>query len=149
MPHFTLQLSPQGALVSAAIGVSEARRAALTAASEAIPNVVPIRAIIDTGASSTCVDPSVLKTALNLTPTGNTTVVTPSTGNQPVNVDQYDICLLVPANPNETPFYIANLPVVCMELLGSQGFHALIGRDVLARCIFSYNGSIGWFTLAY
>lgn len=41
------------------------------------------------------------------------------------------------------------LPVICAELLDAQGFHALIGRDVLRQCIFSYNGTIGHFTLAY
>ncbi len=149
MPHFTLQLSPGGALVAAAIGVSDARRNALVTANQVAPDIIPIRAMIDTGASCTCVDPSVLKTTLSLTPTGNTAVVTPSTGNQPVNVDQYDICLIVPGKQDDAPFFIPNLPVVCMELLGAQGFHALIGRDVLARCVLLYNGSIGWFTLAY
>jgi predicted aspartyl protease len=148
VPHFTLQVSPQGAVVNAGIGVSEARGAALTAAGQAIPNIVRIRALIDTGASATCVDPSVLQT-LNLTPTGNAPVVTPSTGVQPINANQYDVSLIVPAGQNQLPFYIANLPVLCMALLGPQGFHALIGRDVLAQCLFMYNGSPGWFTLAY
>ena len=148
MPHFTLQISPQGALLAAGIGISEARRTALKDAGQTIPKIVPIQAIIDTGASATCVDPSVVQT-LNLTPTGNAPVVTPSTGNQPVNADQYDVSLIVPAGQNQVPFYIANLPVLCMELLTSQGFHALIGRDVLIQCIFSYNGTAGWFTLAY
>ncbi len=150
MPHFTLPLSPQGALLNAGIGVSEARRGALTAAGQTVPNVMPIQAVIDTGASSTCVDPSVLQNHLNLTPTGNAPVVTPTTGNQPVNADQYDISLIVPAaSQNQLPFYRANLPVLCMELLTSQGFHALIGRDVLSQCVFLYNGGTGSFILAF
>jgi hypothetical protein len=87
--------------------------------------------------------------ALNLTPTGNTTVVTPSTGNIPVNVDQYDIGFIVLAAQNHVPFIIPNLPVVCMDLHASQGIHVLIGRDILTQCIFIYNGTMNWFTLSY
>jgi len=149
VPHFTLQISPQGAILNALIGLSEARQGALKAAGQAIPNLVPIRALVDTGASATCVDPSVLQ-ALNLSPTGNTMVVTPSTGGKPAAVDQYDVGLIVPpADRNQVPLIMTTLPVICAELLVSQGFHALIGRDVLRQCVFSYNGSIGLFTLAY
>lgn len=150
MPHFTLQITQQGAVLSAFIGVSEARRNALEQAGQPIPSLVPIRALVDTGASVTAVDPSVLQT-LNLTPTGNTTINTPSTGMNPVTVDQYDVSLLVPpAVANQFPLFVRTLPVICcIDLLASQGFHALLGRDVLAQCILSYNGSMGWFTLAY
>ena len=51
--------------------------------------------------------------------------------------------------PNGTPLVFATIPVVCCELLTSQGFHALIGRDILDRCLFVYNGSVKLFTLAY
>jgi hypothetical protein len=44
---------------------------------------------------------------------------------------------------------ISNLAVLCAELFQPQGFHALIGRDILARCLFTYNGDTGLFTLAY
>lgn len=149
MPHFTLQISPQGPLLNAMIGVSAARQIALSTAGQPTPSLVPIRALVDTGASASCADPSVL-TSLNLTPTGSATVNTPSTGNRPVNADQYDISLIVPAAAaNQTPLVVSTLPVICAELLASQGFHALIGRDILANCVFLYNGSLGLFTLAY
>jgi predicted aspartyl protease len=83
-------------MIDAWIAVSAARHAALTAATQPIPNPIQIRALIDTGATSTCMDPSVLQ-ALNLTPTGSATVETPSTGGIPVSADQYDIGLIVPA----------------------------------------------------
>lgn len=47
-------------MVNAALGVSEARRQALTAAGQPVPPFVPIRALLDTGASVTCVDPTVI-----------------------------------------------------------------------------------------
>ena len=135
--------------MSAYIGVSEGRRTALTSAGMAIPNETPVQALIDTGASATCVDPSVLQ-ALNLTPTGSTMIKTPSTGNQPVPFDQYDVSLGVPpASAQQLPLYIRVLPVICTELLISHGFHVLVGRDVLSECLLIYNGAANWFTLSY
>jgi hypothetical protein len=84
MPLFTLQLTAQGPIMTAFVGVSGARRAALLAAKQDIPTPVQIRALVDTGASGTCVDPSVLQ-SLGLTPTGSVQVNTPSTGPTPHN----------------------------------------------------------------
>lgn len=129
--------------------MSHARRAALVANGEAVPNVVQIQGLIDTGASGTRVDPSVL-TTLGLTPSGVATVNTPSTGNKPHTADQYDVSIFIPGSgPTQSPLVVANLAVICAELLQAQGFHALIGRDILSRCLLSYNGTEGVFTLAY
>lgn len=147
MPHFTLQVSSNGPVLTAVVAASQARAAALKAAGQPIPTPVPIRALIDTGASCTCVDPSVLKT-LNLTPTGSVSVNTPSTGASPHTADQYDVALVIPP-ANGTPLVFQTIPVVASELLAAQGYHALIGRDILDRCLFAYNGDAGLFTLAY
>ena len=79
MPHFTLNLDASGPVVNAGVSVSEGRRQALLAANEPVPEIQVIRALIDTGASFTSIDPAVLA-ALNLTPTGTIDIVTPSTG---------------------------------------------------------------------
>lgn len=149
MPHFTLQLSPQGPLLTAYIGASQARHAALTSANMPIPNLVQIQALIDTGASCTCIDPSVLQ-SLNLSPTGVVTVNTPSTGTQPHVAQQYDVSIAIPGSlPTHIPLIVNNVPVVAAQLLVAQGFQALIGRDILAQCLFTYNGEMDQFTLAY
>lgn len=149
MPHFSLQISQKGALLLAFIGVSTPRRDALKAAGQTVPDIVQIQALIDTGASATCLDPSVLKT-LSLTPTGSAIIETPSTEGKPVTVDQYDVSLIVPpADLKQIPLIVDTLPVVCVSLLESFGYHALIGRDILEKCMLLYNGSTKWFTLAY
>lgn len=149
MPHFTLQFSAAGPILNGLIGVSQARRGALLAAGQPVPNLIQVRGLVDTGASGTCVDPSVLKT-LGLSPTGIVTLNTPSTGAQPHTADQYDVSLAIPSSvPTHAPLLVPNLAVVCAELLIAQGFHALIGRDILSRCLLSYNGLTGLFTLAY
>jgi Aspartyl protease len=149
VPHFTLQVVPQGPLLIASIGVSEAKASALTDAKQAIPSRVQINAMVDTGASGTCIDPSVLR-SLNLTPTGKASVNTPTTGGAPEVRDQYDVSLLIPGSlETHAPLYIPTLAVIEAELFVQQGFHALIGRDVLEMCILIYNGPVGQFSLAY
>lgn len=147
MPYFTLQVASGGPLVDAFIAVSAAKRAALNLASQAIPQHQVVRALVDTGASCTCVDPSVL-TALNLTPTGSTLVNTPSTGSQPQTASTYDVSLTIPCGVH-TAFAVDTLEVVESLLVAQQGFHVLIGRDVLRHCHFSYDGRYNLFTLAY
>lgn len=148
MPHFTLPLTQEGPVITAAVTVSTPRRAALLSKGLPVPPARTVRALVDTGASCTCVDPAVLK-ALGLAPTGSVMVNTPSTGNVPHQVDQYDANIVIFAASNQMPYTPAPLPVVAVELFTQQGIHVLIGRDVLAGCVLHYNGSQGVFTLAY
>lgn len=132
----------------AVIGVSVARRNALAAANQPIPQSVTVEALVDTGASGTCVDPSVLD-QLSLSPTGQVQVNTPSTGAQPVVAYQYDVSLLIKTTETQQPLYRPAMPVLSSELIVRQGFHVLIGRDVLQHCLLTYDGRNGLFSLAY
>ncbi len=134
------------------ISVSEARQRTLEEAGTPVPAWQRIRALIDTGATITCIDPVVLIDALSLTPTGNTVIFTPSTSNQPVSKDLYDVGLWVPpGREGEREFWliVRNMAVICTDLLQAMGYHALIGRDVLEKCLFFYDGASQRFTLAY
>ncbi len=149
MPYFTRQVAQNGGLIVVAyIGVSQARRSALQASKQAVPDPIVIQALIDTGASCTCVDPSVLQ-GLSLSPTGSSPVNTPSTGSQPMIADQYDVSLFIPAATGQSLLVHHTIPVLKAELLAPQGFHALIGRDVLQGCLLMYDGKNGQFSLAY
>lgn len=132
MPHFTLQNSPQGPVLNALVGVSIARQNALTSSGQPIPAPQIIRALVDTGASITSIDPSVL-TALNLTPTGSTLIHTPSTGNQPAPADLFDIGLAIAAANNQPLLNINIMPVICAHLYSSPR----ISRADRARCFSS------------
>jgi hypothetical protein len=87
-------------------------------------------------------------TTLGLTPTGTTLVNTPTTGTTPQPADLYDVALVIPAGVGAAPLFSQTMPVMASELLAAQGFHALIGRDILSQCVFVYNGN-GFFTLSY
>jgi hypothetical protein len=145
MPHVTQQISPGGPILDFLVGVSLPRAQALQRAGVALPSAVHIRGLIDTGASGTCVDPSCLE-ALGLAPTGQIPIHTPSTSGAPHLSDQYDISLVI-VHPR-LQLTLHALPVIASTLT-PQGIQALIGRDVLTRCLFLYDGVMGIFSLAF
>lgn len=131
MPHFTLNIDPAGPVVTAGVSVSEGRRAALESQNLAVPPMRVVRALVDTGASFTSIEPQVLQ-ALGLTPTGTIEIVTPSTGEGTHTIDTYDIDFVIgAAGQGELPLSMPNLRVGASELFSRQGIHALIGRDIL------------------
>jgi hypothetical protein len=148
MPHFTLNIDASGPVLNAAVFVSDGRRLALEAAGLPVPTPRRIRALVDTGASFTSIDPAVLE-ELSLTPTGTIEIVTPSTGQDTHTADTYDVDFMIGAGAEDVPLLIPNLRIASCDLFLRQGIHALIGRDILARCILYYNGEMGIFSLAF
>lgn len=150
MPHFTLTFTQGAPMINAVVMVSAARRAAIEALKQPVPQPQAIRALVDTGASHTCIDPTVLQ-ALQLQPTGSIPIHTPSTGGTPMSADTYDIGLMIPGPPATLPFVRANMQVSAMDLISGQGLQMLLGRDVLSQFVMTYNGAggAGFFLLAY
>jgi hypothetical protein len=145
MPHVTQQISPNGPVLDCLVGVSLPRAQALQRAGQKSPAPVPVRGLIDTGASSTCVDPTCF-TVLGLTPTGQIPIHTPSTSGTPHLADQYDVSLVL-LHPR-LQLTLHALPVIA-STLKNQGIQALIGRDVLKGCLLVYDGAAGLFSLAF
>jgi hypothetical protein len=145
MPHLTLQIAAGGPLIDVLVGVSIPRQRALHAAGLPVPPAVQIRALIDTGASCTCIDPSV-PLRLGLAPTGIAPMHTPSTGNQPHMANQYDVSLVL-LHPKLNLTH-QTVPVAESQL-ALQGIQGLLGRDILRNCLFIYDGQNGSFTLAF
>jgi hypothetical protein len=125
MPVLTTALTPEGPVLTLAIGVSKPRADALLAAGLSVPPSVQIRALIDTGASSTCV------------PSGAISITTLSTGSTPVTCNQYDVGVFV-VHPVIT-LGLDTMPIIECQALGG-GIQALLGRDFLALCLFVYDG---------
>lgn len=147
MPHFTRQFTDGAPLVKAVLRVTKARADALTAAGQPVPKQRIMNALIDTGASCTCIDPTIIK-ALELAPTGKATIFTPSTGDKAHTTDQYDASLQIYKTSQDPPLEIPVIAVIASELK-VQGIDALIGRDVLTYCLLSYDGQAGSYTLAF
>jgi hypothetical protein len=147
MPHFLIPTSPQGLIVQAAVLVSDGRRKALSDAGQPVPDAQRMVALLDTGASISAVDPTLLA-ALGLTATGKADIHTPSTQGVTVPVDTYDVCIGVYAGrAGDAHFVSDTIQVTASVLFG--GIQALIGTDVLQKCILTYNGSDDCFTLAW
>lgn len=146
MPHLTAQISVDGPILDFVIGVSSPRAEALRKGGNPVPQQIKIRGLIDTGASGTCIDPTCL-TALGLSPTGQVPIHTPSTEEgTPKILRQFDISLVL-MHPGIS-FQLNTLAVIESRLI-YQGYHALIGRDVLKSCLFVYNGDEETFSLAF
>jgi hypothetical protein len=145
MPILTLPLLSDGAIVDLLIGVSRAKAVALAADKQPIPIPVQIRALIDTGCSGTCVEGEVLR-SLGLIPINKTQVLTATTGQTPEIVDLYDASLAI-LHPQLNMIF-APTPIMECKPLG-RSYRCLLGRDLLAHCILSYNGTATTFTLAF
>ena len=133
-----------GPLLQVQVEVPQALAAYLSGQGQPIPAPQSGWALIDTGATRTCVDKDVL-TKLGVKPTG-----TVKTGTAAGQVEQ----LLYPAKLNfpVAGFQIEFGSVIAVDLRGQTIAGAnvvvLVGRDVLARCLLVYNGSAGMFSLA-
>lgn len=146
MPHITLSTSPNGLLIDVLVGVSRSREETLKKLSKPVPEKISVRALIDTGASCTCMDSQVVK-KLGLHPTGSVAVLTPSTGATPHEAYQYDVSIHIPFPHASISHGYAQIGVVEADL-ANQGLQALLGRDILGKGLLIYDGQWGTFTLS-
>lgn len=146
MPSVNINITELGPVVTVYIGVSAPRRVILERLGKPIPEPVRCQLLIDTGASRTNIDPWIIQT-LSLTPTGCVEVHTPSTtaGNAHI-CHQYDVSLTIP-HPGINRIF--NAISVLEAALSHQGLDGLLGRDILANCLFVYNGELGIYTLSF
>src|SRR5207253_94591 len=121
MPHITIDVSPNGPCIDCRVGLSLPRAHALESVKQVVPPHMPIRGLIDTGASCSAIDPSVVR-QLGLTATGTTAIQTPSTGTTAHSCKQYDVSIhLLHAN------FIFQIPALAVIecSLSRQGIQAL------------------------
>ena len=130
------RLLADGAIVKLFVGPSLPYLEALAELGR--PTVYPIEvaALIDTGASTTCIDKSVAKT-LGLIVTGHLDLKTVSSGEAFIPTLRHDVQILFPWSP---PFSIASATPVAATELRHLGITMLLGRDVLSRCMLIWNG---------
>ncbi len=147
MPHVTVQVSAGGPLVDILVGPSRAHAAALQKAGKPVPERIPVRALIDTGASVTVLDAAIVR-KLALTATGMASLQTPSTGREPHVAHQYDVRILLVSPIAKRATGFDNIAVVEADL-STQELQALLGRDILRQCLFVFDGVAGLFSLAF
>jgi hypothetical protein len=138
MPFVTLPFDHVGPLIDVFLVVSRPYHDALIAAGKPVPPAVCARLLIDTGATCTNIDPTVIS-KLGIASRGTVPVHTPSTGATPHMTAQYDVGLVIPLGKSGQVHCINALPVLASNL-ACQGIQGLLGRDVLQRGIFTVNG---------
>jgi predicted aspartyl protease len=138
--HPALVLQQRGSVVQVSVTLEQTFAAALAQQSKPVPPPVTGLALIDTGASNTCIDD---ETA------------------QSMNLPIIDVGSMHSASHIKAP---SNIYPVTVEIIGfrihfqsprtmgaalkEQGLLMLLGRDVLQRCTLFYNGPTGQITLS-
>jgi len=148
MPRLSGILRAEGAMVAVEIGQSRSEVQRLRNAARPIATPVSLQALLDTGAECSCVDPQALAT-LTL-PLANIGIVNiPALGGL-TPVAQHETCLTVlhPSGDARRNLVVDGL-LVAETFLATLGYQVLIGRDVLSRCRFVYDGPGNWFRLSY
>ncbi len=147
MPYINGPILPGGPVVDVLVGAPAAKAALLHKHGFPVPNPVPVRALIDTGASLSAFAPRVFS-ALDLNPIDQIPVLTPSTRPDAPHVcDRFLVSLSLVAEGRACPF--PDTEVMAADCwLEDEGIEALVGRDILDRCFFQYLGPDHRFTLA-
>ena len=135
-----MALQQIGPSVQVILSPLEAHLKAITDKGGSPPPPVSGRALIDTGATMTCVDSAAAQQAgLAFVDSGTMTSATHANETVPVFAGRLIIeATSITVNANRA--FGANL--------APQGLIALIGRDLLAQCVLVYNGLDGSFSLS-
>ena len=149
MAIVTGSITTDGALIDVLVGVSGARRKLLERKGFTVPKKIAVRAVIDTGSFATAFMPKVF-TSLDLKPLGPVKVRTPSTRpGEPHTTDEFDVSVTLVSGMQEV-IKLRIRAIVSDYFDDWPGApQGLIGRDVLSRCVFSYYGQAGNWSLAF
>lgn len=145
MPNLSGRITRLGLVIDVRVMQSPQRVEALKKAGRPYSTPMIAQGLIDTGASCSALDPVIIR-SLDLQPHGTVSIHTPSTGPAYETRAQYDACFVI-GDPAEGALHLVR-PVISVSL-ASEGFQALIGRDVLDHCVLTYDGPNNRFTLAY
>jgi predicted aspartyl protease len=136
----TLALRQHGPPVQLVFGISQAFADQLLQQGTQLPAPVSGNALIDTGASSTCIDETIASTmGLPVIDVVSMASASHSATRQSV----YPIHMQIVGSP-----ITVEVPNAVGANLQPQGIIALIGRDYLQHCTLHYNGVTGETTLA-
>jgi predicted aspartyl protease len=136
--HPAIALQARGPVIQVTVSIEQNAGQALVSQGKTLPTPKAGLALIDTGASNTCVDEQAAK-ELGLPVIDVATMLSATHEKVPCNV--YPVLI-------STPIAGLNSPRTMGAALAAQGLLVLIGRDVLQNCTLFYNGVAGQFTLS-
>lgn len=138
MPCLSIQYNPKiGPLVQVAIWPPDFKPQQQTGTADAL-KIAFYMALIDTGASCTCISPKVVRD-LKIPPIGKQPV-SGVHGNNSTNAYQFQVVLAFPQAPQPSGIMQANVMatlVTGVEFVPPSAFDVLLGRDILCSGSFS------------
>ena len=139
----TQNLQALGAVLPVKVGVPKVLRDVLAKKNETPRPPMTVQALIDTGASRTCISPDICQ-KLNLKPHGVGKMLTVG---EPTFADVYNIYMDIEMGPGN--FVVLDpIMVFAPSLAGAGNFQCLIGRDILAGASFTYLGYVNMFSFS-
>ncbi len=148
MPIIKGRVRSDGGLVRVAIAWSQARARKLRLALRPVPPPIEAMALLDTGADISCLDAKLIE-ELELPYGGPVLANVPAFPDISVgSIYNASLTILHPSGNRKENLGVPNLSFLelPLELLG---YKVIIGRDILARCLFQYNGIRRRFTLKH
>lgn len=136
--HPAIALQLRGPVLQVSVTIEQNVGKGLIAQGKELPTPKSGLALIDTGASNTCIDEQAAK-ELGLPVIDVGSMQSASHEKHPCNIYPIQI---------NTPIVTLNAPRAMGASLASQGLLVLIGRDILQNCNLFYNGPVGQFTLS-
>ena len=133
-----IALAARGPVVQVSVSIGQDAGKALASQGKPLPASQSGLALVDTGASNSCIDDEIAK-KLGLPVIDVGFMISASHEKVPCNI--YPILIA-------TPVVNFNLPRAMGAALSGHRLVAIIGRDILQDCTFFYNGAAGEFTLA-
>lgn len=151
MNTFSSPVTPLGPIVRVRIGLNATTVRGLRSVGKVIPQAVETDGLIDSGSDVTCVDPFVLAPLRNVGLQHKKIILAhaPALGGIGYALE-YDVGLRIvhPAADPKKDLVIVDLPII-EQPLSALGYSVLIGRYVLAKCLFILDGPSNSFTLGY
>jgi hypothetical protein len=146
MPHLSFPMSPDGPALLVVVALHANEIAIRQHAGAAVPLPLQVRALIDTGTDVTALAPRV-RQLLGLAPVLSTSTLT--AGGQ-VTVDLFEVSVVI-TGPKGTagPMYVRPYLLVTELATPLPNLEVLIGRDILAECLFQQDGPGANFLLAW
>jgi len=130
------------------VGLSAPDVQALRVGLHPIPMPLSARALLDTGAEVTGIDPSLAK-GLGLLGGGTVLVNLPAHGGMGIGfLHNISLTIVHPSGNSQDDLVFRDLSVLEMPL-AALGYQAVIGRDVLIHCRFLFDGPGNQFVLSY
>jgi hypothetical protein len=145
MPTLTGSIGPWGPTINVKVMQSNQRVRALKKAGLPFSSPCVVPGLIDTGASVSALDESIV-TLLGLAPRNIISIHTPSTGAAYEKRMTFEALVVIGETLGKP--LSRTIAVISCEL-ATQGFLALIGRDLLQYCRLIYDGPQNSFTLEY